>query len=131
MAIQATERTSDALKELRHQLFSVEKASRKLIRHWLFRSLQAQFPSPASFPDGILSNQDTRARFQNTFEEWTNYSTNEYLHESDSGGVDVFREVELRLLGERLHIVGFYHIHGNGKLCVICEVRVLNIGQIV
>ena len=55
----------------------------------------------------ILSNQDTRARFQNTFEEWTNYSTNEYLHESDPGGFDVVREIELWLLGERPRMLEF------------------------
>lgn len=55
----------------------------------------------------ILSNQDTCARFQNNFKEWTDHSTNEYLHESDSGGFDVFGEIELRLLGERLHMLEF------------------------
>ncbi|OGE47073.1 hypothetical protein PENARI_c068G05295 [Penicillium arizonense] len=46
-----------------------------------------------------------RSVFLGTFKEWKDHSSSLYLHESDSGSFDIFKETELRLFSESLQML--------------------------
>jgi hypothetical protein len=50
-------------------------------------------------------NQDACSRFQSLFKSRISHSTNNSLHESDWNGFDIFGDIELRLLCERLQVL--------------------------
>lgn len=53
----------------------------------------------------IWGGQDACARFQIGFKEWTSPSSNHSLHELDGDDLDIFEDIELRLLIERLQLL--------------------------
>ncbi|KAJ5507064.1 hypothetical protein N7527_009207 [Penicillium freii] len=104
--MKATGRTNEALKGLCRQLFSVEIALGDFASTFDLGGLcKLDLEVQHHIRMTIWGGQDACARFQIGFKQWTSHSSNHSLHELDGDVLDIFEDIELRLLVERLELL--------------------------
>ena len=104
--MKATERTNEALKGLCRQLFSAENTLGNVASAFDLGGLcKLNLEVQHHIRMAIWGGQDACARFQNAYKEWTSHSSNHSLHELDGDDLDIFEDIELQLLSERLQLL--------------------------
>ncbi|KAJ5642207.1 hypothetical protein N7490_006207 [Penicillium lividum] len=103
--IKTAEFTTEAVKELSHLLCSIDKALEKVVS--LFDQPQScivKLGDQHHLRMAIWSNQGACERYQDNFTKWTSHSNDDFLRDSEWNFFDIFKDIESRLLSERLRL---------------------------
>ncbi|KAJ5642677.1 hypothetical protein N7490_006677 [Penicillium lividum] len=103
--IKTAEFTTEAVKELSHLLCSIDKALERVAS--LFdqpQSCMVKLGDQHHLRMAIWSNQGACERYQDNFTKWTSHSNDDFLRDSDWNFFDIFKDIESRLLSEKLRL---------------------------